>query len=74
MALLCAYADRAVANGTMIQQHAENIKGVAKNVVYLVALARMHGGDGGDGVREVPGQGGYATQPAILRLVGRAGR
>jgi hypothetical protein len=55
--------DIAVKNSELFAELADELKGMAKNIVYLIEIARMSddAGDGG-GERE--------PQPAALRLVG----
>jgi hypothetical protein len=64
MLLMSKRLDIAVKNSEMFADLADDLKGMAKNIVYLIEVARMSdaGADDDDGVRE--------SQPAALRLVG----
>jgi hypothetical protein len=65
MLLMSKRLDIAVKNSEMFADLADELKGMAKNIVYLIEIARMSdaGADGG-GEREAD------RQPAALRLVG----
>jgi hypothetical protein len=65
MLLMSKRLDIAVKNSEMFADLADELKGMAKNIVYLIEIARMNdAGAGGGGEREAD------RQPAALRLVG----
>jgi hypothetical protein len=64
MRLMSKRLDIAVKNSEMFAELADELKGMAKNIVYLIEIARMSDADGDGGTREAD------RQPAALRLVG----
>ena len=65
----------AVKGGEMLSKTADDLTGMVKNFDYQIDLSRREAAFNGGGIRDIiPGQAGYATQPAVLRLVERAGR